>query len=478
LNLGCAGQEWVNPGDSYGHAKGTTMTALISSASDARKLRLVSEAEVDAVIKDLPADQRSLAANLKGKPGQFVLLPDGGEVQALFGIGGGKDAFVLGAAALTLPEGDWQLIHLPDAFEPTLAATAWALGGYTFTTYKPAPREAARLVVPDGADFDEAKAIAEAVHLTRDLVNTPADRMGPEGLEAAFRALADGFGATVRVTRGDDLLAQNYPMIHAVGRAAGEAPRLLELEWGDESHPRLAIVGKGVCFDTGGLDLKAAQYMRLMKKDMGGGANAMGLAHMVMAGKLPVRLHLLVPAVENAVGAGAFRPGDIIDSRKGLTVEIDNTDAEGRLVLGDALARAVEEPSDLLLDFATLTGAARVALGPEVAPFYTDDDEVAAALAKSAGEVADPLWRMPLWDGYEAEMDGEISDLVNSAATPMAGSITAALFLRRFVGEARWVHFDIFAWNPKPRPGRPKGGDMHAARAVYQMLKERFQNRA
>jgi leucyl aminopeptidase len=457
--------------------KGSAMTALIQTAPNARMLRLVGEADAAAVIADLPADQRGLGAGFKGKPGQIVLLPDGGEASALLGIGSGKDAFVLGAAPLTLPEGDWQIEALPAAMDATLATTAWGLGSYSFTTYKPAPREAARLVAPEGADLEEARSIVRAVHLTRDLVNTPADRMGPEGLEAAFRALAETFGATVRVTRGDDLLAQNYPMIHAVGRAAGEAPRLLELEWGEADHPRVAIVGKGVCFDSGGLDIKAAQFMRLMKKDMGGAANAMGLARMIMAGKLPVRLHLLVPAVENAIGADAFRPGDILDSRKGLTVEIDNTDAEGRLVLGDALARATEEPCDLLLDFATLTGAARVALGPEVAPFYTDDDGVAEALAKCAGAVSDPVWRMPLWDGYESEMDGEISDLVNSAATPMAGSITAALFLRRFVGDARWVHFDIFAWNPKPRPGRPKGGDMHAARAVYQMLKERFQNK-
>jgi len=453
------------------------MTALIATASDARNLRLVDEDGAQAAIAALAPEQRGLAAGFKGKPGQIVLLPDGGEAGALFGIGKGRDEFALGSAALTLPEGDWRLEALPDAMDATLAATAWALGGYCFTVYKPAARAAARLVAPDGADLDEAIAIADAVHLTRDLVNTPADRMGPEGLEAAFRALAEEFGASVRVIRGDDLLAQNYPMIHAVGRAAGEAPRLLELEWGEESDPRLALVGKGVCFDTGGLDLKAAQFMRLMKKDMGGAANAMGLARIVMARKLPVRLHLLVPAVENAVGAGAFRPGDIIESRKGLSVEIDNTDAEGRLVLGDALTRATEDDVDLLIDFATLTGAARVALGPEVAPFYTDDDALAGALAASAGTVSDPLWRMPLWDGYESEMDGEISDLVNSAATPMAGSITAALFLRRFVGEARWVHFDIFAWNPKARPGRPKGGDMHAARAVYQMLKERFQNK-
>ncbi|WP_300544845.1 M17 family metallopeptidase [Maricaulis sp.] len=452
------------------------MTETFASSDTAFTLRLVAKADAERQIEALPEEMRFLAAGFEGKPGQVVRLPRGQACDAWLGIGDGKDVFAIGAAAKALPQGDWRLEALPEGWDATLAATAWALGGYNFTVYKPAERQPARLVPPRGTDLDEAEAIVKSVTLTRDLVNTPADRMGPEGLEEAFRSLADAYGATVSVIRGDDLLAQNYPMIHAVGRAAGEAPRLLELEWGEENHPRLAIVGKGVCFDTGGLDLKAAQNMRLMKKDMGGAANAMGLARMVMAAGLPVRLHLLVPAVENAVGAGAFRPGDILSSRKGLTVEVDNTDAEGRLVLADALARATEEDVELLLDFATLTGAARVALGPEVAPFYTDDDMLAADLSAAALKVADPLWRMPLWDGYEPDIEGEISDIVNSTVMPMAGSITAALFLRRFVGEAAWMHFDIFAWNPKDRPGRPKGGDMHAARAVYQMLKERFQD--
>ena len=452
------------------------MSEIFAPAGDGQALKLVSKADAQRLIDGLPDALKPLAAGFKGQAGQIVLWPSGHDCAAWLGIGEGKDAFALGAAARKLPEGDWSIENLPQAWDATLAMTAWGLGGYSFNAFKKADRKPARLVPLSGADADEAAAIVASVTLTRDLVNMPADRMGPEGLEAAFRDLAEAHGAHVTVIRGDDLLAQNYPMIHAVGRAAAEAPRLLELEWGDASHPRLALVGKGVCFDTGGLDLKAAQFMRLMKKDMGGAANAMGLAKMIMAAGLPVRLHLLVPAVENAVGAGAFRPGDVLTSRKGLTVEVDNTDAEGRLVLADALARATEHETDLLLDFATLTGAARVALGPEVAPFYTDDDVLADDLADSAVKVADPVWRMPLWDGYETDIDGEISDIVNSTAMPMAGSITAALFLRRFVGDAAWMHFDIFAWNPKERPGRPKGGDMHAARAVYQMLKERFQD--
>ena len=409
------------------------MNAFFSTSALARTVRLVTQDKRDEVIAQLPAAERPLAAGFTAKPGQIVLLPSDSICGALFGV-----------------------------------------GNYRFTRFKAAERAPARLVPPAGTDITEIASIASAVMLTRDLVNSPADIMGPEGLEAAFRKLAKEHGAKVNVTKGDALLKQNFPMIHAVGRAAGEAPRLLELEWGDPAHPRLALVGKGVCFDSGGLDLKPASGMRWMKKDMGGGANAMGLAQLVMAAKLPVRLHLLVPAVENAVGADAFRPGDILVSRKGITVEIDNTDAEGRLVLADALARAVEDEPDLLLDFATLTGAARVALGPEVMPFYTGDEALASEIAAAGDAVGDPVWRMPLWDGYDREIDGDISDIVNSAAIPMAGSITAALFLRRFVGTSKWVHFDIFGWNLKDRPGRPKGGEMQGARAVYQMLKQRF----
>ncbi|WP_300527216.1 M17 family metallopeptidase [Maricaulis sp.] len=452
------------------------MDVLLNSSTSARRVRLITAGEAAAAIDTLPEAQRWLAADFKGKPGQSVRFPEGGEVDAWLGAGSGTDPFALGNASTALPEGDWQLTGLPETLDATLGAIAWAMGAYQFTRYKEAARKPARLVVPDACDMATAQAVGEAAWLVRDLVNTPADAMGPVGLEAAFRALAGRFGAEVRVTEGEDLLTQNYPMIHAVGRAAAEAPRLLELEWGDPSHPRVALVGKGVCFDSGGLDLKAAQYMRLMKKDMGGAANAMGLASMIMATNLPVRLHLLVPAVENAVSSNAFRPGDVLTARNGLTVEIDNTDAEGRLVLGDALVRATEDDPELLLDFATLTGAARVALGPEVMPFYTDDEDLAAGIAEGGAAVSDPVWRMPLWDGYDSEMDGEFTDLVNGAPTPMAGSITAALFLRRFVGESVWAHFDIFAWNPKPKPGRPKGGEIQAVRAVYFLLKTRFQN--
>jgi leucyl aminopeptidase len=450
------------------------MSAIYSSSADAFKLRAVTRAGCEAAIADLPDAQRGLAAGFEAKPGQIVRLAHGAGADALFGIGAGEDAFAFGSAALGLPEGDWEIVGLPDSLDPTLVAVAWGMGGYRFTRFKPAERAAARLVPPAGADAEDAARIVDSVFLTRDLVNSPADIMGPDGLEAAFAELAASCGAEMTVTSGDALLEANYPMIHAVGRAAAEAPRLLELTWGQADHPRIAIVGKGVCFDSGGLDIKAAQFMRLMKKDMGGSANAMGLARMIMKAGLPVRLHLLVPAVENAIGAGAFRPGDILISRKGLSVEVDNTDAEGRLVLADALARATEEDCELLLDFATLTGAARVALGPEVAPFYTDDEGLAAALPPAGEAVNDPVWRMPLWSGYDRDIEGDISDLVNSTATSFAGSVTAALFLRRFVGTAKWMHFDIFAWNPKDRPGRPKGGDMHAARAVYQMLKSRF----
>jgi len=451
--------------------------SVFAAQSDATlTLRLVRDDDADRVREALDPALRPLAADFKGKVGQRVLLPSSAGVDALLGIGKGRSVFALGAAALALPEGDWAFEAVPEGFDPTLCAVAWGMGGYQFTRYKSAGRAPARLVLPEGADAEEARRIVDAATLTRDLVNTPADAMGPEGLEAAFRALAERFGADVRVTKGDALIEENYPMIHAVGRAAGEAPRLLELEWGDPSHPRLALVGKGVCFDSGGLDLKAAQFMRLMKKDMGGGANAMGLASLVMDAKLPVRLHLLVPAVENAVSAGAFRPGDILSTRKGDTVEIDNTDAEGRLVLGDALTRAGEDNPDLILDFATLTGAARVALGPEVMPFYTADDALAAAVSEAGKALEDPVWRMPLWDGYDAMLDSKVADIVNSAASPFAGSITAALFLRRFAGEHAWAHFDIFAWNPSARPGHPEGGEIQAVRAVYQFLREKYQN--
>jgi leucyl aminopeptidase len=297
--------------------------------------------------------------------------------------------------------------------------------------------------------------------------------MGPVAIEAEIRTLAEAFGATLVCTEGEALLAGNYPMIHAVGRAGPQSPRLIELSWGDPKAPELAIVGKGVAFDTGGLNLKTGNYMRLMKKDMGGAAHAIALAELVMAAALPVHLKLYVPAVENAISGTAFRPGDVLSSRKGLSVEIDNTDAEGRLILGDALTRASETDPDLIIDFATLTGAARVALGPDLAPFYTDDDELAAAIEAGARASGDPVWRMPLWAPYLAGLKSPIADLVNSTSDGMAGSVTAALFLQKFVSAPRWVHLDVWAWR-KAKYGRPEGGAACGLRAMWAMLQVRY----
>ncbi|WP_019959978.1 leucyl aminopeptidase family protein [Woodsholea maritima] len=407
----------------------------------------------------------------KAKSGEIVILPEAG---AVLGLGAGKSVFTLGKAPLSLPEGVWRVENLPESFDPTLAMTAWGLGAYQFNAYKDASRAPAQLVALEGADLAEVARVVDGVTLTRDLVNTPAGDMLPSDLEAAARALAARFGAGVHVTEGEDLLVENFPVIHAVGRAAEDAPRLIELEWGDPSHPRLALVGKGVCFDSGGLDIKPAEGMRNMKKDMGGAANILGLALMIMDANLPVRLHVLIPAVENAISGNAFRPGDILTARNGLTIEVDNTDAEGRLVLCDALVRAGEDEPDMLIDLATLTGAARIAMGPEVSPFYTDDEEFADGIAKAAQAVEDPAWRLPLWDGYDAQLEGAISDLSNMGEGPLGGSILAGLYLRRFVKTRRWVHGDIFAWTPKDRPGHPKGGNAQLSRALYHWLKTQY----
>jgi leucyl aminopeptidase len=329
-------------------------------------------------------------------------------------------------------------------------------------------------VLPEGADRAEAERIVRAAWLARDLVNTPTSDMGPEALHAAAENVAREYEATFKAVVGDDLLKQNYPLIHAVGRAALQAPRLLHLSWGNADAPRVTLVGKGVCFDTGGLDIKPSAGMRLMKKDMGGAAHALALGQIVMNAKLPVKLDVFLPVVENAISGDAFRPGDIIKSRQGLTVEIDNTDAEGRLILADALTRACEDKPALLLDFATLTGAARTALGPDIPPFYANDEALASDLANASTETSDPIWRMPLWDAYETEMDSPIADLKNTGDGAFAGSIYAALFLRRFVDAPAWAHFDIFAWAPKEKPARPQGGDAQALRATWAVIKQRF----
>jgi leucyl aminopeptidase len=405
-----------------------------------------------------------------------LLVPatDGSIERVLFGVGDKANAMAIGTLAQNLPAGDYRIAFAPREFAPTMIATAWGLGAYAFDRYKKRKRPAPRLAPPEAADMGDALRIVSASWLARDLVNTPTNDMGPEALHAAAEKVAGDYGADFEAIVGDALLKQNYPLIHAVGRAANQAPRLLHLSWGDASAPRLAIVGKGVTFDTGGLDIKPSAGMRMMKKDMGGAAHALALAQAVMDAKLKARLDVFLPVVENAISADSFRPGDIIKSRKGLTVEIDNTDAEGRLILADALTRASEDQPALMLDFATLTGAARTALGPDIPPFYANDEALASEFVAASNETCDPIWRMPLWDAYEAEMDSPIADLKNTGVGAFAGSIYAALFLRRFVTASAWAHFDIFAWSPKDKPSRPQGADAQALRASFRLITKRF----
>jgi leucyl aminopeptidase len=397
---------------------------------------------------------------------------------AATGIGETIDPWSLAPAVERLPEGRYR----PVGAQAGSAALGWLLAQHRFDRYRAAPEPLPErvLLVEDVARIDDTVRIAEAVALARDLVDTPAADLGPAELAAAVEAAAEGFGATIRLTQGDEL-AGGYPMIAAVGRAASRAraPRLIELEWGDPGHPRVAIIGKGVCFDSGGLDIKPAGGMALMKKDMGGAATALALARLVMQARLPVRLHLLIPAVENAIAGDAMRPGDILTSRKGLTVEVSNTDAEGRLILADAIARAAEGDGErtpvLMIDFATLTGAARVALGPELPALFANDEPLAAALLEAAGAVADPLWRLPLWPSYGEMLKSDIADTDNAGSGGMAGAITAALFLEKFVPAGLpWAHIDTFAWTPAAKPGRPKGGAALSLRAAWEMLHRRF----
>ncbi|MCB2117035.1 MAG: leucyl aminopeptidase family protein [Rhodobacteraceae bacterium] len=425
---------------------------------------------------DLTARTWVQAAGFTGKLGQLCVLPggDGRPSGAIFGTGDAasraRGRFHLARAASDLPSGAWRIEGDLTPAEAEEAALGWLLAGYRFDRYKSASAPKALLVPPAGVDAARILALAEAEALTRDLVNTPASDMGPEELERALVDLARQFGAETAVIRGEDLLAQGFPMIHAVGRASTRAPRLLDLRWGTKG-PALTLVGKGVCFDTGGLNIKTGGSMSLMKKDMGGAANVMGLARMIMALDLPLRLRVLVPAVENVISGNALKPKDILTSRKGLTVEVNDTDAEGRLVLADALALADEEKPDLLISMATLTGAARVAVGPDLAPFYADDEALAAAILAGGSESADPVWRMPFWAPYEAVIEPEIADLDNAPGFGFAGSITAALFLRRFVtASPRYAHFDIYAWQPTAAPGRPKGGVGQGGRAILNAL--------
>ena len=444
--------------------------------AESRPIHLLAPDEVDRWFDDQPETVRRWvrAAGFAGKAGSVVVVPGAeGEVAcAVAGLGApqarSRTRFGFGAVRAKLPGGVW---HLATPLEPEArdeAALGWLFEGYRFARYAAAPPPEARLVAPEGVDARRLEAMAAAEALTRDLINTPASDLGPAELEDAARALAAEFGAAMEVTTGDELIDANLPMIHAVGRASDRAPRLIDITHGE--GPRLTLVGKGVCFDTGGVNLKPAASMGLMKKDMGGAATVLGLARLILALEVPVRLRVLIPAVENAVSGASFRPGDILRSRKGLTVEINNTDAEGRLVLADALALAAEEKPDLLVSMATLTGAARVAVGPDLAPFYADDDALAAALLEAGRRVRDPLWRMPFWDPYEAMIEPGIADLDNAPKGGFAGSVTAALFLRRFAGAGRYAHFDIYGWQPTAAPGRPKGGVGQGARAIFEVL--------
>lgn len=415
------------------------------------------------------------AQGFTGACGQALTVPDadGRIAMALAGYGSAaqraRRRFVLAEAAQKLPAGTYRIASGLPAEDAASESLGWLLAAYRFDRYKDANGVTAALQAPEEVDTAAVESLAAAECLTRDLINTPASDMGPAELQAAAESLAREFGAKASVILGADLLEQNFPLIHTVGRASDRAPRLIDLRWGS-SGPRLTLVGKGVCFDTGGLNLKPGNSMALMKKDMGGAANVLGLARMVMAAGLNLQLRVLIPAVENAVSGSAFRPGDVLMSRKGLTVENNNTDAEGRLVLADALALATEDAPDLLVSMATLTGAARVAVGPDLSPFYTDHDGDAAALCASAARMADPVWRMPFHDPYETMIEPGIADLDNAPAGGFAGSITAALFLRRFAGEARYMHFDIYGWTPSDAPGRSKGGALQGARALFAAL--------
>ena len=448
----------------------------------AHPIHLVDKDSYEEWSKSRPAEDRALlkAHGFDGKSGfVFVILPrKGEEFEVVSSVADAKELspWCLAKLGESLPEGTYKLAH----GEPGPATLGWLLGQHRFDAYRSKKEENERgprvLVTGEPARIDRSIRMTEAVALVRELVNTPASGLGPAELEQAARKVAEGTGAQVRVTSGKEL-DDAFPLIAAVGRAASKerAPRLIELEWGDTKNPRIAIVGKGVCFDSGGLDLKPASGMRLMKKDMGGAAHALALATLIAGERLPVRLHLLIPAVENAVSASALRPGDIVRSRQGLHVEIDNTDAEGRLILADALTKAGESEPELIVDFATLTGAARIALGPDLPALFSTDDGLANELIQAGKDETDPVWRMPIWDAYDEMLKSDIADLANAAGSPMAGAVVAAMFLKRFVPkDLPWAHFDTYAWRDKGKPGRPKGGEALGLRSVFAVLSGRY----
>lgn len=448
--------------------------AFVSRSASAVPLQLVTAKGLGAWTKTQPARIKVLvdAAGFRGDAGKTLLVHGaGGELESvLVGLGEGTDGFVLASLPGSLPPGDYALGEIPDGLNGETLAIGWADGAYRFTKYK-AGEKPRRLLLPKSVDAAEVSRQAEAIDWLRDLVNTPPCDLGPVEIAAEAQALAKEFGAEIEITTGK-ALETGYPMVHAVGKGAAQAPRYIELSWGKAKAPVIALVGKGVAFDTGGLNIKTAG-MGLMKKDMGGAAHALALARLIMSAELPVRLYCCVPAVENAIGPNVFRPSDILKSRKGLTVEVEDTDAEGRLILADALTRASELKPELLIDFATLTGAARVALGPDLAPLYTDDETLAADITSAAKQVGDPVWRMPLWPGYEGGLKSPIADMKNLGDGPMGGSITAALFLKAFVNVSSWAHFDIWAWRPA-RYGRAAGAAACGLRAVWAVLKARY----
>jgi len=451
----------------------------LSAVATATPIVVIHSTSFDAFLSHTDARTRSwlLATGFKAKAHTFALVPspEGAVEQVLVGVKDAGDVYALSHLPLSLPVGSYSISSHHDTLDPYAAALSWGLGSYQFDRYKKASSASASLVIGACEAVSRAQRTLASAALIRDLVNTPTEDMGPLHLSNVAREIAGEFGASFREWVGDELLAHNFPAIHAVGRASHRPPRLIELTWGDPSHPRVALVGKGVCFDTGGLDIKSADGMRWMKKDMGGGAHALGLARLIMAEKLPVYLHMLIPAVENAISGNAYRPGDVIATRKGLSVEIGNTDAEGRIVLSDALALAAESKPAIIIDFATLTGAARVALGPELPATFCNDESWISDLISASGKTRDPLWRLPLWQPYNAMIEPAIANLVNTGG-PQAGAVTAALFLEHFIPKDQaWIHIDLFAWNPKARPGRPEGGEAQTLRATFEMLRVRFQ---
>jgi len=441
----------------------------------------VASARLSGWLKKRPAGDRAwIEANgFEAKTGSVIVMPhaDGAPKEALVGVQSAEkgDIWSWGAAADRLPKGHYALPEDMGARAAHDAALGWALGAYQFNRYKRKPVEPSKLVLPPSVDRAEVEALVSAIYLTRDLINTPAEDMGPGELADAARVLARRHKAKCRVTLGDDLLKDNYPMIHAVGRASSRAPRLIDLTWGRAKDPKVTLIGKGVCFDSGGLDIKPSNGMLLMKKDMGGAANVLGLAAMIMASNVRVRLRVLIPAVENSISGNAFRPMDILSSRKGLSVEIGNTDAEGRLVLADALCAAAEDKPELILDFATLTGAARVAVGTEIAAYFANDPALSTALSECADDIDDPVWPLPLHKSYRRLLDSKAADINNVGGGGYAGAITAALFLQEFVPDKiAWAHFDIMAWNTSNRPGHPEGGEAMGIRAAFEMIRRRF----